>query len=476
MAVTDRPDTTPGAPNRQAPNPQAARSKGPSAQEIIAGDRIPPPTTLLIESQIDLGTEDIPVERYISRDFHDLEVERMWSKVWQVAARVDDLPRVGDTVVYDVADMSFLLVRSSPDTVKAFYNACLHRGTQLRDRNGFAPELRCPFHGWTWSLDGSIKSVPCHWDFAHLDQSGFSLPEAKVGTWGGWVFINPDPDAESLESYLGSFPEHFVWDTARRYKSLHVSKLLRVNWKACLEAFMESYHVIATHPQILTYLGDSNTQYDVFPGTGPGRPGWSRMNTLSGVSSPHLGYTPTEEDIIAAQLASYGQDPLPIPPGETARRVLASATRQIYSPKPPSVPGDELSDSEAIDNILYYVFPNFQPWGGISPINYRFRPNGNDPDSAIMDVMFLADYQGADKPDSAKAAHLGFDDDWTEVEELGTLAMVFNQDTGNLPRVQRGLHATKKRGVSLGRYQESRIRQIHHELDYWINRPLAGKE
>jgi phenylpropionate dioxygenase-like ring-hydroxylating dioxygenase large terminal subunit len=438
----------------------------------MANDAIPAPATLRIESQIDLGMASIPVERYISRQFHDLEVERMWKRVWQLAAREDDLPSVGDTVVYDIADMSFLLVRSAPDTIKAFYNACLHRGTQLRSRAGYTPELRCPFHGWTWNLDGSLKTIPCRWDFAHLEDSQLSLPEARVGTWGGWVFINPDPAAVSLEDYLGTFPEHFVWDLSKRYKSVHVSKLLRVNWKACLEAFMESYHVIATHPQILTYLGDANTQYDVFPGGGPGRPGWNRMNTLSGVSSPHLGEAPPpEDDILAAQMASYGVEPPPVPEGETARRVLAEATRKVFTPKPASIMGDELSDSEAIDNILYYVFPNFQPWGGISPINYRFRPNGNDPDSCIMDVMFLVDPPGDEKPPSAKVIHLGFDDDWTEAEDLGSLAMVFNQDTGNLPRVQRGLHATKQRGTNLGRYQESRIRQIHHELDYWINRP-----
>lgn len=455
----------------ESPGSAGARSAGPNAQEIMAGDRVAPPATLRIESQVDLGNSDIPVERYISKGFHDLEVERMWSRVWQVAAREDDLPEVGDTVVYDIADMSFVLVRVAPGEIKAFYNACLHRGTQLRTRSGFTPELRCPFHGWTWNLDGSIKTIPCEWDFAHLDRAALSLPEAKVGSWSGWVFINPDENAGPLEDYLGTFPEHFIWDLSQRYKSLHVSKLIRVNWKACLEAFMESYHVIATHPQILTYLGDANTQYDVFPGTGPGRPGWSRMNTLSGVSSPHLGRPLPPQEVLAAQLASYGVEAPPVPAGETARRVLAETTRAVFDPKPRSVRGEKLSDSEAIDNILYYVFPNFQPWGGISPINYRFRPNGNDPDSCIMDVMLLSDYEGSEKPPSAKPIHLGFDDDWTEVEELGALAMVFNQDVGNLPRVQRGLRATKKKGVSLGTYQESRIRQIHHELDYWINRP-----
>lgn len=457
MTITDR--------------PAGARSAGPTAQEILAKDAVAAPSTLRIESQIDMGTADIPIERYTTRAFHDLEVEKMWSRVWQLACREDDIPAVGDTMVYDLADMSFLIVRSGPSTIKAFYNACLHRGTQLRSRGGYAPELRCPFHGWTWNLDGSIKNIPCQWDFAHLPTTELGLPEAKVGTWGGWVFINPDADAISLDDYLGTFPEHFVWDTSQRYKSIHVSKLLRVNWKACLEAFMESYHVIATHPQILTYLGDANTQYDVFPGTGPGRPGWNRMNTLSGVSSPHLGGGVDEYDILSAQMSSYGLEAPPVPEGETARRVLAQATRQIFDPKPRSMPGEQISDSEAIDNILYYVFPNFQPWAGVSPINYRFRPNGNDPDSCIMDVMFLSDYEGDEKPSSAETVYLDFDDDWTDVEDLGSLAMVFNQDVGNLPRVQRGMHATKKRGITLGRYQESRIRQIHHELDYWINLP-----
>jgi nitrite reductase/ring-hydroxylating ferredoxin subunit len=444
------------------------RSPGRSAQEIMADDGIAAPATLRMESQLDLGHDDIPVDRYISRAWHDLEVERLWKRVWQVAAREDDLARVGDTVVYDIADMSFLLVRTGPETIKAYYNACLHRGTQLRATDGYAPELRCPFHGWTWNLDGSIKTIPCEWDFAHLPSDELSLPEIRVATWGGWVFVNPDPDAGSLEEHLGNFPEHFIWDLSKRYTRAHVSKLLRVNWKACLEAFMESYHVIATHPQILTYLGDANTQYDVFPGDGPGRPGWNRMNTLSGVASPHLGSL-DEDDILSSQLSYYNMEAGPVPEGETARRMLADITRAALPAKPASVPAAEVSDSEAIDNILYYVFPNFQPWGGVNPINYRFRPYGNDPDACIMDVILLADYAGSEKPTPARPVHLGFDDDWTDAEELGALAMVFNQDTGNLPRVQRGLHATRKPGVSLGLYQESRIRQFHYDLERWMS-------
>jgi nitrite reductase/ring-hydroxylating ferredoxin subunit len=450
-----------------------ARSAGPSVQEVLAGDQIPAPDTLRLESPDDAGGADIAVERYISKEWHDLEVERLWKRAWQMACREEELLTVGDSVVYEVADMSVIVVRVAPDVIKAYHNACLHRGTQLRTRAGYTPEFRCPFHGWTWNLDGSLKHVTCDWDFPTVEPSKFCLPELQVGTWGGWVFVNPDLGAPSLTEYLGDFVDHFVWDTSKRYKSAHVTKILHCNWKTCMEAFMESYHVVATHPQILMTLGDSNTQYDVFPGDGNGRPGWNRMITLGGVSSPHLGPDVTEDDILNSMTAQYGMGEmaLTVPEGMTARQMLSTMMRTMLGGGnvPASFPGEHLSESEAIDSILYYVFPNFQPWAAMSPINYRFRPYGNDPDWCVMDVMFLSDFEG-ERPPPAKVTELGPDDDWTIAEELGTLAMVFNQDTGNLPRVQRGLHATQKPGVTFANYQESRIRQFHDELGRWIEK------
>jgi hypothetical protein len=231
---------------------------------------------------------------------------------------------------------------------------------------------------------------------------------------------------------------------------------------------MESYHAIAPHPQILLTLGDANTQYDVFPGDGNGTPGWNRMLTPGGVASPHVPDA-SEDDVLAAMVGQFGMDGtgLTVPEGMTARQVLGMMMRGMAGTRPASIPRDEVSTAEALDSILYYIFPNMQPWAGISPINYRFRPYGNDPDMCIMDVIFLSDFEG-ERPPPAAVTHLGPDDDWTVATELGFLAMVFNQDTGNLPRVQRGLHATRKPGVTFGNYQESRLRQFHDELGRWV--------
>jgi hypothetical protein len=156
---------------------------------------------------------------------------------------------------------------------------------------------------------------------------------------------------------------------------------------------------------------------------------------------------------------------LSLPEGMRARPAMANLFRMLQ----PSFDGSVMSESEAVDSILYYVFPNAQFWGGVSPINYRFRPYGNDPDTCVMDVMFLTAFDPLQpRPKPAPVRLLGVDDDWTLAPELGALAMVFNQDTGNLARIQKGMKALTKPGLTLGNYQEIRIRHYHQELERWL--------
>jgi phenylpropionate dioxygenase-like ring-hydroxylating dioxygenase large terminal subunit len=213
------------------------------------------------------GPSLIPVARYTDRKYHELEKERLWAKSWQVACHEDDFEHVGDVVPYDITTMSFIIVRCGEDEYKAYYNACLHRGRKLReDRAKKLDELRCPFHGWAWNLDGTLKQVPCAYDFAGMKREEESLPEVKLGRWGRYIFINPDPNAEPLEDYLGDLASNFeLFPYEKRFKQAHVAKVIRANWKVVQEAFMESYHVLMTHPQILTGgANDLCTKYDAF--------------------------------------------------------------------------------------------------------------------------------------------------------------------------------------------------------------------
>ena len=446
-----------------------ARRPRPSVQDVLAEDTNPAPAIMREESPaMGLSDEDVSTERYFDKGWHDREVEQVWRKCWQMACRVEHIPNVGDHVIYEIVHDSLIVIRTAPDEIRAYVNSCLHRGTLLRTAGGCVKQLRCPFHGWTWKLDGTLSALPGQWDFPHVDKTKMNLPEAKVGLWGGFVFVNFDQDCEPLESYLENLPEHFAaFNLDDRYVAAHVAKIMPCNWKLAMEAFVEAYHVSIAHPQVMSYYGDSNTQYDIWPGVRH----VSRMLSVQGVPSPSTKGISAERTIeeMRRDVPFFAGKPITVEEGETARKKLAERARERISR---SIGRDmsDLSDTESLDLIEYMLFPNMVPWGGQAlPITYRFRPNGDDPESSIMEIMFLFS-KAADgtHPLPATMTLLGPDQNWSDAPELGSAAMVADQDTDNLMRVQKGLRASKKPGVTLARYQESRIRHYHDTLDAYM--------
>jgi phenylpropionate dioxygenase-like ring-hydroxylating dioxygenase large terminal subunit len=200
------------------------RSAGPTYQSLLDEDSHPVPDAMRLQNPMPPGPTKVPAEQYFSREFHDLEVEKIWKRCWQMACHEDDIPEVGDYLVYDIARLSFLIVRTAVDEFSAYYNVCLHRGRQLKQHRGkCAREFRCSFHGWAWNTDGSLKEVPCQWDFPSVTEAEYGLPKVKVGRWGGFVFINPDDESESLEEFLGDRASQFTnVPYGRRHKTAHV--------------------------------------------------------------------------------------------------------------------------------------------------------------------------------------------------------------------------------------------------------------
>jgi phenylpropionate dioxygenase-like ring-hydroxylating dioxygenase large terminal subunit len=448
-----------------------SRRPRPSVQEVFAADINPAPEIMRVESPAQGRSDaDISIERYFAKDWHDREVQKVWRKTWQLACRVEEIPNVGDHIVYEIVHDSLIVTRTGPDEIRAYVNSCLHRGTLLRTEGGCVKQFRCPFHGFTWNLDGKLTVIPGQWDFPHVDKAKMSLPEAQVGTWGGFVFINFDSDCEPLASYLENLPAHFeAFNLEDRYKAAHVAKIMPCNWKLAMEAFVEAYHVSSAHPQVLSYYGDTNTQYDVWPDIRH----VSRMISVQGVPSPSTKTVLPETTIaeMRRDVPFFAGKPIEVGAGETARGKLAERARERIS-RSTGQDLSKLSDTESLDLIEYMLFPNMVPWGGqVLPITYRFRPNGDDPETSIMEIMFLfAKAPDGSHPTPAKMTMLGPDQKWSDAPELGSAAMVADQDTDNLMRIQKGLRASKKPGVTLARYQESRIRHYHQTLDDYMAR------
>ena len=431
------------------------RSPGPSWQDVLDQDSRPVPDFLRAESPYLNGFGDIPKDRYLSREWHEKEKDCLWSRVWQFACREEQIPEVGSYIVYEIADQSYLVTRVSEDEIKAYPNVCLHRGRLLKTYDGRCSEFRCPYHGFAWHLDGELKHIPAEWDFPHLEarSEDMALPEVKVGTWAGFVFINPDPEAESLQDFLGEeILRHFErWDLENRYIQAHVSKIVNCNWKIANEAFSEGFHVNATHPQGMTYTGDPQSQVDIWGNT-------ARNISPKGIPCPLLSFVPTEEQMLRDALDVREGEPLPIPfeDGETMRTALSRAGRERFRDSFGDRV-DDLTDAEFLDAWVYTVFPNFMPWGAFNRIFYRFRPNGDEHESCIFEIFYLAPFSG-DRPPPATETKLGPSDPWTDAQELEKLAMVAEQDTFNMQRVHQGLKVLRREGVLLSRYQESIVR------------------
>jgi phenylpropionate dioxygenase-like ring-hydroxylating dioxygenase large terminal subunit len=454
-----------------AQRPGEARCPGPSTRELILADPFAPPA-LLAESPVFLGDEDVPFTNYTSVEHAAAERLHLWSRTWQWVCREEHIPKAGDYQVYDIGDLSAIVIRQPDGTLKAFHNFCLHRGTQLKPSvttPGRAKVLRCPFHGWTWSLEGQLVDLPCRWDFPHVDDEEFSLPEIQVGTWGGFVFVNFDPAAPSLVDYMGVLPEHFAtWRVQDRYVQAHVRKRLPANWKAAAEAFLEAYHVLETHSQAIMATGDANAQYDVFGDH------VSRFIHTVGTPSPHLDPQPTEQqvlDFLFARRYPKAEDRPTLPAGNRARDVLAAHVQRDLGERF-GQDFSHLSVSETIDSIEYFLFPNQFFFPGLDKsMCYRFRPDGDDPNRCIFDLIILRPNPlDGPAPRPPVPTELSVEDSYTLCNELDRgLAMVYDQDTANMAAQTRGFKGSSKRGQTLGNYQEVRARHLHTMVGRYLD-------
>lgn len=441
-----------------------------SYQELLDEDPLAVPPFMRFESSVDLGVEPIAASRYTSQEFFDREVASVWLKTWQYVCREEEIPEPGDMQVFDLVGRSAVVVRQRDGGLKAMRNVCLHRGRKLITKNGCHTQLRCPFHGFSWNLDGSFAKNPTKWDFPQIDEAKFSLPEIALDSWGGFIFINFDPDAAPLASIAAPMPEHFAhWQIAECHQIAHVAKVVPVNWKAAIEAFIESHHVLTTHPQISPYTGDANTQYDILSDH------VCRFITPLGTPSPLIDNPNLTPAKIVENWFSKGSRAGAAGPGDgfaegqrprdyaarIARKTWGERTGRDYS---------EVAETDLIDAISYHMFPAFGLWGGIgSHIGYRWRPWEGRVDRTLMEIyLFAPNAVGAKPPAPAPLTFLGEEEAWATASELGYLGPVFDQDQANFGPLQEGLTAMGDDMLQFGRYSEIRCRQLHRAIDRYM--------
>lgn len=447
-----------------------------SYQDIISQDASGTPKFLEPAGSLDVGIEPIAADRYWSREFYDLENEHLWPRVWQMVCHRDDIPNIGDCFHYEIAERS-LIIANTKSGVKAYRNACLHRGRKLITGHCRKSEFECPFHAITWSLDGEVIRNPIAWDMPQWDDENSRLPQAKVAEWGGFIFINMDekaPDFESVAQPMIADLEPYDWDN--RYRAFWYEKHVRANWKTLAEPFMESHHSQTTHPQLVPAIGDINSQYD-FPNAYI-----SRQISAGATASPAMQPQPSEKEKLAfmkkrGDARVDGVDLEKLPGEFRARTYLGEHARQRLE-KETGRNHAHATDAELLDYILYGIFPHMTFWAGFgSKLVYRWRPEPGNPEGSIMDIIMMAPIpEGQDKPAPAPKIVLEYDDKVSSFEPgPSSLKTVLDQDFGNIPHIQSGMKSLKSGEVHFSEYTESRIRYMHQFIDSFIETGKTGE-
>jgi phenylpropionate dioxygenase-like ring-hydroxylating dioxygenase large terminal subunit len=263
---------------------------------------------------------DIPAGRYTDARFFQLEKDHLWRKSWLLAAHSDELPTPGSFLTWDLTGEPVVLVRGEDAVVRAFYNTCRHRGAPVATASrGSSRRLTCPYHGWSYALDGRLLGVRDAQDFRDLDFSTRGLVPVRCEAFGNLLFVNFDPHAPSLLEWLGPIAaewEEFQFDQCR-LAARHVFDL-ECNWKIAMEANTEVYHVRSIHANTVAPVLDDRRNVNTLYANGHGRmvaPTPAGMATLDIMPvDPRIAQIETVGEIARSCTQSYGIFPNMVAP------------------------------------------------------------------------------------------------------------------------------------------------------------------
>ena len=423
----------------------------------------------------DLGADIPDPSRYYSREFMQLEWEQLWPRVWLLAGVTPDIKDPGDYVVFEHGHEQFIIVRQEDESIKAFYNACPHRGNRIcLNDHGSVPKFTCPFHAWQFNSNGSLHKITDEETFnPELIKDLPGLTEVRCDTIGGLIFVNMDGKAPPLRQWIG-LPEGYIenYEIEKMNVVRHVRTEWLANWKTGVDAFYETYHLPYIHPQTQGVMEDFS-QIDLYPN------GFSRMIVPIGVKSHRVEDQDNVDPYQQFMMQEAGINPEDYngSPAEV-RQAIQKAKRErgkrfgldYY---------DKLTDGQLTDSWATGYFPNVQI--GMHPEGVfimRFTPHPTDPERFYYDNMTMFRY--VDDPGYTVPGWMGLPEgtDITgdirpEVErfaagEKADLGEVLDQDVELVSAVQEGVKSRGFKGP-IWCEQEDRLRHFHRELDRYLN-------
>lgn len=351
----------------------------------------------------------IPSARYFDPAFAQAEMQHMWKKTWLLAGLESDLPGAGSYILFEQLGLSIIISRGKDGVIRAFHNTCRHRSSSLlAEPKGKVSRFTCPYHAWSYSLDGSLTTVPMAYDFACLDKSERGLLPVRCETWRRLIFINLDPEATSLANFMQPLEAHTEgFPLENLVIKDHYFAEMDCNWKLAYHNFLEIYHVSLVHPKSL---------------------------------APHL-----DSDSFVFSLAENGH-------GRIA--VQKRQGSSIY--KSDAIVPDDVDDGFKRAAITIQMFPNVSC--SLDPGGFTiqsFWPAGED--RSIMELRLVG---WPTEADNTADSHY-----WAEMRKAVDVLLI--EDLRLFPSIQRGVKAGFVTDVTMG-YQERGPYWFEEELDRTI--------
>ena len=216
------------------------------------------------------GARTLPQRYFVSPEVLAEEQEKIFSTHWMLVGHQSQIARPGDYFVQEVAGESLIIARDQNEEVRAFYNVCRHRGTRLcEDRAGHSATIQCPYHAWTYALDGRLVGAP-HMTgetVPGFDKADYSLHAVSLGLWEGFIFVNLGGTSASLEEWFAPLQGKFShWNLPRLRSAKRIEYDVRANWKLIFENYSECYHCPGVHPMLAKVSPYDSAQNDLTEG------------------------------------------------------------------------------------------------------------------------------------------------------------------------------------------------------------------
>ena len=235
-----------------------------------------------------MSRKTLPARYYTDPQFFEEEIERFFARRWFCAGRADTIPNPGDYYLRDIAGESIIVTRDADRCVRAFFNVCRHRGTRLCSAPGgtFGGRIRCPYHGWSYGLDGRLLGAP-HMEGVTFSRDEYPLHSIHTGVWDGHIFLNLGNKPKPLARQLADLPAKFAaWKMEELRLHRRIVYDVKANWKLAVLNYNECLHCPLVHPgldRLTDYLGaDNEAPAPTYIGGAMGFSGGAKTMTADG--------------------------------------------------------------------------------------------------------------------------------------------------------------------------------------------------